>query len=125
MFSSTNTTTAATAAALTKVAAMPIDIVRTTRKLIASVNPFTLSFAQAAHVKLKADSMAMVLFCIAKQLCAYVEGWRKGWRKRKRDRNVMETEKKHKEIKMKKLKGRKKGGHTRIVAKGRYTLILQ
>lgn len=90
MFPTANTTLPTASSALSKVAAIPLNLMRTTRNALASVNPFRFSFAQAAHVRLKVDSMAMVLFCIAKQLWAYVEGWRDSRRERRRNRNMRE-----------------------------------
>lgn len=122
-----NTTvpTTTTFLALTKLITLPITLLRTARNAIASVIPVTFSFVQTAHVKLKADSMAMVIFCITKQVWAYVEGWRdRGRRGKKYGEVTAEDKKKRKKIakKAQVMKGKRAA---RVVVRGKYILILK
>jgi hypothetical protein len=66
-----------TATALTHIAHAPV-------RLLASIPRPHFSYVPAAHSKLKADSIAMVFFCIARQIWMYVEGWRDSRRRKKR-----------------------------------------
>jgi hypothetical protein len=70
----------------------------------------------------------MVFICIARQLCMYVEGWRDSRRRRRRAReekaeNEQRSDRRKRKARTKRAGGGRKG--KRIVAKGRYTLILQ
>ena len=88
---------------------------------------------QGAHVKLKADSMAMFIFCIARQVWAYVEGWRdrakKGKRKAENVSNDKRKERKERKagrmVVVKRGERKGKGGRGMVVVRGRYTLILE
>jgi uncharacterized membrane protein len=109
-----NTTTA-----LTHIAHAPV-------RLLASIPRPHFSYVPAAHVKLKADSIAMVFFCIARQIWMYVEGWRDSRRRRKR---AWEAKAEDKQRSQKRTRRAMVGGRerksARIVLRGRYTLILQ
>jgi hypothetical protein len=114
MFNSTTT-------ALTHIAHAPV-------RLLVSIPRPHFSYVPAAHVKLKADSIAMVLFCIARQIWMYVEGWRDSkWRRKWAREEKADDEKRDRKRRRgarTRIGGRgRKGG--RIVLKGRYTLVLQ
>jgi hypothetical protein len=103
---------------LTHIAYTPI-------RLLTSIPRPHFTFVRAAHVKLKADSIAMVLVCILKQVWMYVEGWRDSrWRRRKDLEHKRETKVRGK----KKTKLGRRVGRNRVrgkvVLKGRWTLIL-
>lgn len=72
--------------------------------------------------------MAMVLFCMVKQLWAYVEGWRDSRREWRRAQPADETEEKEKKRKIKRMTTVKKGkrrGEVKMVVRGKYMLNLR
>jgi hypothetical protein len=94
-------------------------------RLLASIPRPHFSYVPAPHVKLKADSITMVFFCIARQMWVYVEGWCNS-RRRAREETV-DNEKRDRKRRRKTKAKRAIGTRTRgrMVLKGRYTLILQ
>ena len=105
-------------------------LLTTPLSLLASVPRPSFAFVSAAHIKLKADNIAMVFFCIARHVWVFVEGRRDSGEGK---RGVEKAEKKERGG------GRRKGGDTgrrerelrtnkrkrvRMVARGRYKLVL-
>jgi hypothetical protein len=95
-------------------------------RLLTSIPQPHFTYVPAAYVKLKTDSIAMVFFCIARQIWVYVEGWR-DCRRRRRGVKVEkadneEHDKKRRKTKAKLVSRRRTRG--RILLRGRYTLIL-
>jgi hypothetical protein len=89
------------------------------------------SYIPAAHVKLKADNIVTVLICVLRQIWLYLEGWTDSRRRRNReDEDRKEGERARKQMKKRKALGKAsrkvgKGKMAKIIAKGRYTLLLQ
>jgi hypothetical protein len=103
---------------LTHIAYTPI-------RLLTSIPRPHFTFVPAAHVKFKADSIAMVLMCILKQVWMYVEGWRDNrWRRRKDLEQRRETkERGKKKTKLCRSVGRNKG-RGKVLLRGRWTLVM-
>jgi hypothetical protein len=100
--------------------------------LLASIPRPRISYIPAAHVKLKANNIAIVFVCVARQIWLYVEGWRDS-RRRKNRANGDDAEQERdakRRVRRRKALGRSgtkagKGRKVKIIAKGRYTLLLQ
>jgi hypothetical protein len=89
------------------------------------------SYIPATHIKLKADSVAMVLLCLVRHAWMYVQGWsdsrlRRGKFEKGSKRSEKGAQKKDKRRKGRVVgKARERGKRYKVVARGRYTLILQ
>ena len=94
-------------------------------RLLASIPRPYFTYVPATHVKLKADSIAMVFFCIARQVWVYIEGWRDSRRRAKEEKmdDKKHGRKRRRKTKAKGVSGKRSRG--RIVLRGWYTLILQ
>ena len=112
-----------TTTTLARIASLPVT-------LLTSIPRPKFSYVPAAHVKLKADNIVTVLICIVRQTWLYLEGWRDSRRRRNRDdKDRKEGERARRHMKKRKALGKasRKAGKSKkakIVAKGRYTLVL-
>jgi hypothetical protein len=114
-----------TTTALARIASLP-------GTLLASITRPKISYVPAAHVKLKADNIATVFVCIVRQIWLYVEGFRDSRRRRNRAdddkaKDKQESKRQARRQRAFRKASRKvgKGRKTKIIAKGRYTLLLQ
>ncbi|XP_014560269.1 hypothetical protein COCVIDRAFT_12879 [Bipolaris victoriae FI3] len=115
-----NTTTTA----LKQIVSLPFS-------LLAALPRPTFSYVPTAHIKLKADSIAMVVLVLARHVWMYVQGWRdSGLRRRKGGKGGGVGNGKGKKGRGRgKARGKGKdvrgGRRAGTVVKGRYTLVLR
>jgi hypothetical protein len=83
------------------------------------------SYVQVPHIKLKAEHQTLVLFHIVKICLAYWEGWRDGRRNGKDEEGEERKGSKRERSSMKKSKSRNRGRKSRVVGRGKYTVVFQ
>lgn len=101
---------------LESLSVLPVTIFRT------ATNALPISYLQIPHIKLKAEHQALVLFHIFKIGMAYCEGWRDGKKNSKDEDDSAEEVKKEAKRKSRRKKGERR---TKIIMRGKYTVIFQ
>jgi hypothetical protein len=87
-----------------------------------ATNALPISYVQIPHIKLKAEHQALVLFHIFKIGMAYREGWCDGKKNSKDEDDSAEAVKKEAKRKSIRKKGKRR---TKIIMRGKYTVIFQ
>lgn len=93
--------------------ALPATLLRSATNALPS-----FSFVQVPHIKLKAEHQALVLFHIVKIALAYWSGWRDA------QKNVQAGGRVKKQVPHP-TKATKKSKRSRVVGRGKYTVIFQ